>query len=121
MEFKNHPPIYLQIADSIRDSIMEGVFKEGAKLDSVRELASKIKVNPNTVMRAYSHLQSLEIISNKRGVGFFVTDDASQKIKKELRENFLKNELPEIIQKMHKLDIDIAEVEHLFLKAKIRS
>lgn len=119
MEFKNHLSIYLQIADSIRNSILEGVFEDGSKLDSVRELAGKVGVNPNTVMRAYTHLQSLDIISNKRGVGFFVAHDASKKIKKELREDFLQRELPEIILKMKRLDIDISEIEHVFNKYPI--
>ncbi len=106
MEFKNNLSIYLQIADSIRDDILGGVYPVGSKLDSVRQMAAQLGVNPNTVMRSYTHLQSVGYIINKRGIGFYVSDDATSKIKDKLRQEFMETELPKILKKMEVLGID---------------
>jgi len=106
MDFKNNLSIFLQIADSIRDDILGGVYPPGSKLASVRSMAAEVGVNPNTVMRSYAHLQDLGFISNRRGIGFFVPEDALQKIKDKLREDFIENELPAVLRKMELLDVD---------------
>lgn len=107
MEFKDQRSIYLQIADSLRDHILEGIYSIGVKLPSVREMAAELGVNPNTVMRSYTELQQLGFVNNKRGIGFFVSEDSIHKIKAQLRNDFLENELPRIVKKMGILDIDL--------------
>ena len=57
MEFRKNQTIYLQIADYICENIMAEQWIKGDKIQSVREMAATIQVNPNTVMRTYSHLQ----------------------------------------------------------------
>lgn len=106
MEFKGNLSIFQQIANSIRDDIMIGVYRSGDKLPSVREMATQIGVNPNTVMRSYAYLQDLALLTNKRGIGFFVSEHAADHIKQELRKEFLELELPLIIDKLNKLEID---------------
>ena len=70
MQFKkNNKAIYLQIADSICDRVLDGTFPPESRIPSVREYAAQVEVNANTVMRAYDHLASLGIIYNKRGIG----------------------------------------------------
>ncbi len=116
MEFKKEQSIYLQIVDFVHENILSGKFEEGEKITSVREMAGEIGVNPNTVMRSYTHLQEADIIYNKRGIGFFVAKDAAKNIKKNLRHHFLKKELPQIIKKMKMLEIDMAEIEKIYEK-----
>ena len=71
MDFKNYKAIYLQIADRICDEILLGTYGEEERIPSVREYASVVEVNANTAMRAFDYLQSLQVIYNKRGIGYF--------------------------------------------------
>lgn len=107
MEFRENEAIYAQVATFVTESIMLKKWLPGNKLPSVRELASDLQVNPHTVVRAYDILNSREVISNKRGIGFFIQDDAVEKIKAYSREEFIRRELPEIIKSMYLFDISI--------------
>ena len=80
MNFKESRAIYLQIADRICDDILLGQYEEEGRIPSVREYASIVEVNANTVMRSYEYLQSQEVIYNKRGIGFFVASGAKMLI-----------------------------------------
>ena len=70
----SHVPIYLQIADEIRVAIGAGVFRPGESLPSLRVLAADLRVNPNTVQRAYDELEREGVVVSRRGVGLFVAD-----------------------------------------------
>jgi GntR family transcriptional regulator len=70
----SHVPIYLQIADEIRAAIAAGVFRPGEMLPSLRVLAGDLRVNPNTVQRAYDELEREGVVLPRRGVGLFVAD-----------------------------------------------
>ena len=99
MDFKNTKTIYVQIADYICENILAEKIRPGEKIQSVREMAASIQVNPNTVMRTYAYLQDQEIIFNKRGIGYFVAEDATQKTKALRRQEFIHQYLPEVIYK----------------------
>ncbi len=114
MEFRKSQTIYMQIADHICENVLSNKLTEGDRLQSVREMASNIQVNPNTVMRTYSYLQEKEIIFNKRGIGYFIALDALQKIKSMKKEEFLKNQLPEIFKMMDLLEITIEDIQKLY-------
>lgn len=66
--------IYLQIVNQIKYSIAVEALKPGDKLPSVRELATQLRVNPNTVAKAYAELENEGIVFTKRGEGTFVSD-----------------------------------------------
>ncbi|HLJ94280.1 MAG TPA: GntR family transcriptional regulator [Gemmataceae bacterium] len=70
----SHVPIYLQIVGEIRAAIDAGVFRPGEMLPSLRVLAADLRVNPNTVQRAYDELEREGIVLPRRGVGLFVAD-----------------------------------------------
>jgi GntR family transcriptional regulator len=65
-------PIYRQVIDQIRRQILAGHLAEGRQLDSVRELAGQLKVNPMTISKAYSLLEIEGLLERRRGVGLFV-------------------------------------------------
>jgi len=69
---QSHIPVYLQIVDGLRHAIVRGVYRAGDVLPSVRELSLKLKVNPNTVLRAYEALESDKVIEKRRGSGMYV-------------------------------------------------
>jgi len=110
MEFKDNEAIYLQIAAFVSDQILMGKWPAGQKIPSVRDMAVELEVNPNTVMRSYEFLQGLEIIYNKRGLGLFVADDGFEKVKAYRKENFVRQNLPELFKNMYLLGISIDEI-----------
>lgn len=118
MDFNQHKPIYLQIAEQIEDKILSGTLRADERIDSVREMATALGVNPNTVMRSYEFLERGEVIYNKRGVGFFISTEAREKIKFSRKKNFLENEIPTLFAKMNLLEVDIEEVVNLYNQSK---
>ena len=118
MEFKNTKGIFLQIADSISEKVMEGKYPPGEKIPSVRDLAAEMGVNPNTVMRTYSELQTRGIIDNKRGVGYYVNSDAVGIIRQWKRQEFFDNDLPLIVRQTKILDITFDELKPFFESTK---
>jgi GntR family transcriptional regulator len=114
MEFVNSKGIFLQIADSISEKILEGKFPPGEKIPSVREMAIDLGVNPNTVMRTYSELQARGIIDNKRGVGYFISSEALNIIQRWKRDEFFNVELPLIVRQTKILGITLEELEPYF-------
>ena len=112
MEFKETQAIYLQIGDYVCEQILLERWKEGDRLLSVRELGVTLEVNPNTVMRTYDFLQNREIIFNKRGVGYFVSDDARQKILGYRKKQFLEQDLPPVFKNMILLGMTMKELEN---------
>ena len=66
-------PIYLQIEERVRLGIAQGLLKMGDQLPSVRVLATRLLVNPNTVAKAYSNLQRAGLLESHRGKGLFVS------------------------------------------------
>jgi len=118
MEFRENEAIYLQIAAYVGEFIMLGKWGEEQKIPSVRELAVDLQVNPNTVVRAFEFLQTKEVITNKRGIGFFITPDAKEKIKAYSKERFLGQELPEFFKNIFLLDISIEEIKERYEQFK---
>ncbi len=114
MNFKDNQAIYLQIADRICDEILLGKYPEEERIPSVREYASLVEVNANTVMRSYDHLQSQEIIYNKRGIGYFVSSGATEKIRSVRRSIFLKDELVYFFRQLHTLGISMEEIKEMY-------
>ncbi|MBO5562927.1 MAG: GntR family transcriptional regulator [Bacteroidales bacterium] len=106
MNFNTEKPIYLQITDVISDRILAGNLQGGDRIPSVREYGAEIGVNPNTMMRAYEKLTADGIIFNKRGIGYFVADNALETVLEGQRKEFLEKEVPAIRQRMALLGLD---------------
>lgn len=105
MEFKKQKPIYLQIADTLCERILEEHWTQEQRIPSVRDMAAQLGVNPNTVLRAFDHLQSAGIVYNQRGMGYYVAPDAKKLILQLQRREFLTDDLPDIVQKLTLLGI----------------
>ncbi|WFD09875.1 GntR family transcriptional regulator [Tepidibacter hydrothermalis] len=91
MEFDNSKPIYIQIIEDIKKRLIRGEIKLGDKIPSQRELAKDIKVNPNTVQRAYREMESMGLVKTLRGQGTFISDQEQllNQIKKEMASEVL--------------------------------
>lgn len=114
MDFNESRSIYLQIADYVCDHILSGKWQTGQRVLSVRELAGTLEVNPNTILRSYDFLQSMNIIINKRGIGYFVNENAIHLIKQFRKEHFFNEELPLLFKNMLLLEIELKEIEEAF-------
>ena len=114
MDFKNYKAIYLQIADRICDEILLGTYGEEERIPSVREYASVVEVNANTAMRAFDYLQSLQVIYNKRGIGYFVAVGAKGTILKLRKEMFLKDELEYFFKQLCCMNVSVVELSAMY-------
>ncbi len=72
IDVRDSRPIYEQIVDQIKEQVMKGILKPGDQLPSVRQLASMLTVNANTVMKAYTELERQEVVETIRGKGVFI-------------------------------------------------
>ena len=91
INYGHSKPIYEQVKDGLRQLMLSGLLTESQKLPSVRELAVKLTINPNTIQRAYRELEAEGYIVSVPGKGSFVSGGGSalQARKAELREKFL--------------------------------
>ena len=114
MNFKDNKAIYLQIADRIGDQIIAGSLAPDGKVPSVRELAAEIEVNANTVARTYDHLQQNGIIYTKRGLGYFVSPDAKEKIVNLRRQQLMQGEMDYFMGQLKAVGITPDELRQLY-------
>lgn len=110
MEFKGQQPIYLQIAELICNQILEGTYAEDDRLPSVREYATQVEVNVNTLVRSYDWLSQQGIIYNRRGLGYYVSPGAAERISSQRCRYFFDHTLPEVFTAMQTLGIEMGEV-----------
>ncbi|MDR1683155.1 MAG: GntR family transcriptional regulator [Candidatus Symbiothrix sp.] len=113
MDFKSTKGIFLQIAENICRQILEGKLQTGDRVPSVRDLAADLEVNRNTLLRTYSLLNDEGIFDNKRGIGFFVSENAVEIIRNKEKNEFFRDDLPEFIRKvrlLHLTEKDLSEL-----------
>lgn len=110
-EFDERIPIYEQIMDYIKEEMIVGHLRGGDRLPSVREMAEKLKVNPNTVQRAYQELEREGITYTQRGMGSYVTNDGAllQHMKQEKAAGLLRA----FIAGMKRIGFSDMEIRHL--------
>jgi DNA-binding transcriptional regulator YhcF (GntR family) len=117
MEFQDNKAIFRQIADRLCEGIMAGDYPDDARIPSVRECAAALEVNVNTALRAYDLLQQSELIYNRRGMGYYVSPGAAERILQMRRSEFFQREIPILRQNMQRLGISARELlEQLQLK-----
>lgn len=103
MEFDVNRPIYLQIYDTICDQVLSGALVPDGRIPSVREYGAQLGVNPNTIMRTYEKLTTDGIIYNKRGLGFFISQDAREKVLECKKTEFVNETVPKIRRQLQLL------------------
>ena len=116
MEFNSNKAIYLQISDIICEKILSGELKADDRIPSVREYGASIGVNPNTVMRTYELLSRDGIIVNRRGIGFFLTDEAPDIIRDLRVARLMDTELPALFRRLALLGVTTAELSASYNK-----
>lgn len=100
VEFNSTMPIYLQIIDEIKRQIVSGEREPGSRVESVRDLAQSMGVNPNTMQRAFAELEREGLMYTERTTGRFITSDAE--IISKLKEDSVKTYIAEFVNSMMK-------------------
>lgn len=108
MNFKLHIPIYLQIEEKLKLDIALGHLMPGQQLPSVRDLSATLKVNPNTVQRAFQSLEDEGICLSHRGLGRFVSEEAG--LPQRLRLSMVQLRTQEYLEAIQAFELDGATV-----------
>ena len=106
----NEKTIFGKVAYQLCEEILKGNYQGDDRIPSVRELAVTYEINYNTVLRAMEVLQREEIVYQKRGRGYFVYADAKKKLLKGQKEDFKRQQLPELFRQARMLGISIEEI-----------
>src|ERR1041385_3984360 len=112
INFRSGTPVYLQVVDQIKAAAASGTLRTGEALPSIRPLAEELRVNRNTIAKAYSELESLGVIESFPGKGCFLKANNSP-LKKEVRRKLFIEEIDQAIVKAHHLQIPRSEVLQL--------
>lgn len=104
INFNSGMPVYLQLVDQVKAAAASGALQPGEALPSIRPLAEELRLNRNTVAKAYSELESLGVIETLPGKGCFLKQNHSP-LRKEIRRKLLIEEIDEAIVMAHHLQV----------------
>ena len=104
IDFKSGAPVYLQLSEQVRFAAASGVLKSGDPLPPIRALAEQLRVNRNTVARAYAELEGQGVIETIQGKGCFVSHNNSP-FKKQVREKLLLKGVDSAVVTAHHLQV----------------
>jgi GntR family transcriptional regulator len=108
INFKSGMPVYLQLVDQVKAAAASGALQPGEALPSIRPLAEELRLNRNTVAKAYSELESLGVIETLPGKGCFLKQNHSP-LRKEIRRKLLIEEIDQAIVMAHHLQVPGSE------------
>ena len=111
-EFQDHLPIYAQLMDTLKRRIITGRYLPGEKLPSVRALASQLAINPNTIQRAYSELESEGYAASVPGKGSFAV--RRERAEDDGRRLALTETLRETLRELRTLGMSCAELDAIY-------
>jgi GntR family transcriptional regulator len=103
-------PVYLRLRDTIANAILDGKYADGDLLPSVRALAAEAGANPLTVAKAYQSFQDDGLVLVKRGVGMFVAEGASARLRAMQRAEFLTQVWPPVAAQIRRIGLDLDEL-----------
>lgn len=103
-------PVYIRLRGTIAAGILNGTYRAGDQLPSVRALAAEQGANPLTVAKAYQSFQDDGYVEVRRGVGMFVMPGAADRLRSAERDTFLRVQWPRIRDHITLLDLDVADL-----------
>jgi len=108
LNFKSPKPVYLQLVDQVKAAAASGALRAGEALPSVRLLGEQLRVNRNTVAKAYTQLESEGVVEAQQGRGCFLSTVPSP-LKKDARRKLITTDLDEVIVQVHHLQLSKQE------------
>ena len=109
LNFKSGKPVYLQLVDQVKVAAASGAIQAGEPLPSIRPLAEELRVNRNTVAKAYTELESQGVIETIPGKGCFVRDQGNSPFRKDVRRKLLAESLDDAVVHAHHLQVNREE------------
>jgi GntR family transcriptional regulator len=113
IDFRSGLPIYTQIVNQVQAQIASGIIKPGNQLPTVRALAEELRVNFNTVARAYRILDEARIISTQQGRGTYITEKPPPEVNEKLRRETLEALTHRYISEAIRLDFSNSEIRQM--------
>lgn len=110
IQWNDGAPIYRQLKERVIAMMLDGVLKPGDALPSVRQVAAEYQLNPITVSRAYQELADEALVEKRRGLGMYVTEEASRKLLESEREHFLTEEWPLVLTRIQRLGLGLDDL-----------
>jgi len=110
VDFRSDEPLFLQIARQVQELVLSGALKVGDQLPTVRELATELRVNFNTVARAYRLLDEARLISTQRGRGTYIWEEPTPQVMEQLRQKSLEEIARNFIQEIGRLGYTFDQV-----------
>jgi GntR family transcriptional regulator len=104
VNFKSGKPVYLQVVDQVKAAAASGAIRPGEPLPSIRPLAEQLRVNRNTIAKAYAELESQGVIETLAGKGCFLKESQSP-YKKAARDRLLAGEIDAAVVQAHHLQV----------------
>jgi len=108
--FDDRSPIYLQIADGIKDDVLSGVLKEDEQVMSTNQYAAFYQINPATAAKGFSTLVDEGVLYKKRGIGMFVSPDARAKLLDGRRQRFFAEVVDPMLAEARMIGIGVDEI-----------
>ena len=108
LNYKSAKPVYLQVVDQVKAAVASGAARAGDALPSIRPLAEDLRVNRNTIAKAYTELESQGVIETLAGKGCFITSQSSP-LRKDARMKLLTEELDDAVIAAHHLQVEKGE------------
>lgn len=108
MKLDSRTPVYMQVVQHFKEQIASGELKMGEEIPSRRELANRLKINPNTVQRAYKEMEEAGLIYTEGNMPSKITKD--EHVIKHVREKLLKETIENFIDSVHALNIPLDEL-----------
>lgn len=108
IRFNNRDPIYVQVVEYFKEELVAKRLQPGQELPSRRELARMLKINPNTVQRAYKEMEEMQLIYTEANVASKITEDLT--VLRQLRQEWAREAVKQFVQQVSLLELDEAEV-----------
>jgi GntR family transcriptional regulator len=112
LNFKSGKPVYLQVVDQVKAAVASGAAKPGDPLPSIRPLAEELRLNRNTVAKAYTELESQGVIETETGRGCFISANSSP-LRKDARIKLVTEEMDQAVVQAHHLQVGKTEFVRL--------
>ncbi len=109
--FDDRAPIYRQIADQIRQDVVEGSLREDEQVMSTTQYATNFRINPATAAKAFAELIDEGVLYQKRGLGTFVKPGARERLLQERRERFFEDVLQPVLDEAKRIGISTTAIE----------
>jgi GntR family transcriptional regulator len=108
--FDDGSPIYVQIANGIKNDVLSGALKEDEQVMSTNQYAAFYRINPATAAKGFAQLVDEGVLYKKRGIGMFVSPDARARLRRERRERFFTDVVDPMLAEAHRVGVSVDEI-----------